>query len=154
MTTRTLTTLAGAVALAALTACSTTSPSVYDTTTPRPVYSGTSGGGYTTMMGNVSSIEVVDQAQRPGLGAVLGAVVGAAVGNQVGSGTGRAAATVGGAAAGGVIGHQIQKRNAADVFRVTVRFDNGTTQTFNYDRIDDLRVGDRVRYDGQQLYRA
>lgn len=151
MTTRKLTTLAGAIALSALAACSTTSnPSVYDTTSPRPAVS----GGYSTMMGNVSSIEVVDQAQRPGLGAVLGAVVGAAVGNQVGSGTGRAAATVGGAAAGGIIGHQVQKRNANDVFRVTVRFDNGTTHTFNYDRIDDLRVGDRVRYDGQQLYRA
>lgn len=150
MTTRKLSTLAGAVALATLAACSTTTTTpVYDSS-PRPAPT----GGYTTMMGNVSSIEVVDAAQRPGLGAVLGAVVGAAVGNQIGSGTGRAAATVGGAAAGGVIGHQVQKRNANDVFRVTVRFDNGTTQTFNYDRIDDLRVGDRVRYDGQQLYRA
>ena len=131
-------TLASVAALALATACSS-----YDSTSnPAPVYS---GAGHTTQMGSVSNIEVVDQAQRPGLGAVLGAVVGAAIGNQVGSGTGRAAATGAGAIGGAVIGHQIQKRNANDVFRVTVRFDNGAQQTFNFEQVGGLRIGDRVR---------
>lgn len=148
MTTSKLSTLASVAALALVTACSS-----YDTNTrqPAPVYG---GAGYTTQMGQVSNIEVVDQAQRPGLGAVLGAVVGAAVGNQVGSGTGRAAATGAGAIGGAIVGHQISKRNANDVYRVTVRFDNGAVQTFNYDQIGGLRIGDRVRYDGSQLYMA
>jgi outer membrane lipoprotein SlyB len=150
MTTPKLSTMASVAALALVTACSSTP---YDSTTtmPAPVYT---GSGYSTQMGRVTNIELVDQAQRPGVGAVLGAVIGAAVGNQVGSGTGRAAATGAGAVAGGVIGHQLQKRNAQDVFRVTVRFDSGAVQTFNFDRVDNLRIGDRVRYDGSQLYLA
>ena len=148
--TRKLTTLASAAALALLAACSS-SPSMDSTSVGQTTYP---TGSYTTQMGRVTSIQVVDVAQPPGLGTVLGAVIGAAAGNQVGSGTGRAAATVGGAVAGGVIGHQIEKRNANDVFRVSVQFDDGTTRNFHFERVEDLRVGDRVRYDGQQLYRA
>jgi outer membrane lipoprotein SlyB len=152
MTTLKLTTLAALAAIGLATGCSTYD-STSTTTAPAPVYGGV-GGGYTTQMGRVTNIELVDAAQRPGLGTVLGAVVGAALGNQVGSGTGRVAATGAGAVAGGVIGHQMEKRNAADVYRVTVRFDNGATQSFNFDQIGALRIGDRVRFDGSQLYLA
>jgi outer membrane lipoprotein SlyB len=153
MTMRKLSTLASAAALGLVAACSSepTTQSTIGQSYPTSTYP---SGAYTMQTGRVSNIEVVDGAHRAGLGTVLGAVVGGALGNQVGSGSGRTAATVGGAVAGGVIGNQIEKRNANDVFRVTVHFDNGAVQTFNYDRIDDLRVGDRVRFDGRQLYRA
>ena len=106
-----------------------------------------------TQYGIVRSIEVVPASSRStsGAGAVLGAVIGAAVGNQIGSGTGRAAATGVGAVGGAVLGNQIEKRRADDVYRVSVRFDDGSTQAFNFDRIDALRVGDRVLYDGRDL---
>lgn len=39
------------------------------------------------------------------------------------------------------------------VYRVTVRLDNGQTTTYDYSTLPNLRVGDRVRADGNQLYR-
>lgn len=106
--------------------------------------------------GNVSNIELVPISSRSSAGgAVLGAVIGAVVGNQVGSGSGRAAATGLGAVGGAVIGNNIA-RNRADneVYRITVRMDNGTSTQFDYERVDDLRVGDRVRVDGGQILRV
>jgi outer membrane lipoprotein SlyB len=107
--------------------------------------------------GNVSNIDVVPVASRQtGGGAVLGAVLGAAIGNQIGAGSGRAAATGLGLVGGAVIGNNIESRNRGDneIFRVGVRYDNGAVGQFDYHRIDDLRVGDRVKVEGCQLYRV
>ncbi|HSW05865.1 glycine zipper 2TM domain-containing protein [Aquabacterium sp.] len=110
---------------------------------------------YSTAYGSVQNIEVVPVAHRgPGAGAVLGAVIGGVLGNQVGGGTGRAVATVGGAVGGAMIGNAIQKRNADDVYRVSVRLDSGAYRSFDFQRIDDLQVGDRVRVEGGQMYRG
>jgi len=104
----------------------------------------------------VRSIDAVPIASRSsGGGAVLGAVLGAVIGNQIGSGNGRAAATGWGAVGGAVIGNNIEQRNKSesDIYRVGVRLDNGSIGHFDYQRIDDLRVGDRVKVEGGQLYR-
>jgi outer membrane lipoprotein SlyB len=53
---------------------------------------------------------------------------------------------------GAIAGHHLQKRNASDVYRVSVRMENGERRTFDYQRIDDLRVGDRVRIENNQIY--
>lgn len=106
--------------------------------------------------GRVENIGYVQTAQRPsGAGAVLGAVVGAVVGNQFGKGTGRALATGAGAVGGAVAGNAIEGRTRRDdeVYRVTVRFDNGSVRDFDFQRIDDLRTGDRVKFEGGQLHR-
>lgn len=106
--------------------------------------------------GNVSNIELVPTSTRSSAGgAVLGAVIGAVVGNQIGSGSGRAAATGLGAVGGAVIGNNVA-RNRADneVYRITVRLDNGGTAQFDYERVDELRIGDRVRVEGNQLLRV
>jgi outer membrane lipoprotein SlyB len=106
--------------------------------------------------GVVTSIEVIPVASRPsGAGAVLGAVIGGVVGNQFGSGGGRAAMTGAGIVGGALAGNAIENRNKRDdeVYRVWVRMDNGGMRSLDFQRIDDLRVGDRVRYDGGQLYR-
>jgi len=104
--------------------------------------------------GNVSNIEVVSSGSRGAGGAVLGAVIGAVVGNQIGSGSGRAAATGLGAVGGAIVGNNIQKRNESDVYRVSVRMDNGGVSQYDYSDINDLRVGDRVRVEGGQLHRV
>ena len=90
-----------------------------------------------------------------GAGTVLGAVIGGVVGHQIGGGSGRDAATGVGAIGGAVIGNQIEQRNRRDdeAYRVTVRLDNGRVAQFDYQRIDDLRVGDRVKWEGGQLMR-
>ena len=94
--------------------------------------------------------------QRPtGAGAVLGAVIGGVVGNRFGGGTGRALATGAGVVGGAIAGNAIEGRTRRDdeVYRVQVRFDNGSVRDFDFQRIDDLRVGDRVKFDGAQLHR-
>lgn len=53
-------------------------------------------------------------------GTVLGAVVGGVVGSQIGSGSGRDIARVGGAAAGGYAGNQIQKHRQARATVTTI----------------------------------
>ena len=154
MSTRPLATALAAVALSALAACAS-SPRYEDRGAMPVPSSGYGRPAYSADYGVVRSIDVIPIASRPsGAGAVLGAVVGAVVGNQFGSGTGRAAATVGGAVAGGVAGNAIEKRNRRDdeAYRVTVRFNDGSTREFDYQRIDDLRPGDRVRLENGQLH--
>ena len=107
--------------------------------------------------GKVSSIEIVPvPAHTSGGGAVLGAVIGGVLGNQIGSGSGRTAATVLGAVGGAAVGNQIEQRKKSDdeVYRVSVRLDNGDRAQVDYQRIDGLRVGDRVVVREGQLHRA
>ncbi|MES2958891.1 MAG: glycine zipper 2TM domain-containing protein [Pseudomonadota bacterium] len=121
------------------------------------VFDGTRSSSMAMGYGNVSNIEIVPvSARTSGGGAVLGAVIGGVLGNQVGSGSGRTAATVIGAVGGAAVGNQIEQRNKSDneVYRVTVRLDSGDRAQFDYQRIDDLRVGDRVVVRDGQLHRA
>ncbi len=104
--------------------------------------------------GRVTDIEVITQERRnSGGGAVLGAILGGVVGHQMGSGRGRDVATGVGAIGGAVAGNQIERRNGNDseIYRVTVHLENGRTQVFDYENIEDLRVGDRVRIRNGQI---
>lgn len=151
MMSRKLSVLCSVSALALITACSSNPPrndAVFES-------SGSSSNAVT--FGNVSSIEIVPVASRSsGGGAILGAVIGGVLGNQVGKGSGRDAATVVGAVGGAVIGNQVERHNKRDneIYRVSVRLDNGRMAQFDYQRIDDLRVGDRVKVQDGQLHRA
>lgn len=149
--TRTVATLFAAGAVALVTACSS-SPSSREVSSPVYGTSPSAGVPVNGQYGRVSNIELVSASSRTsGAGAVLGALIGAAVGNQVGSGSGRTAATGVGAVGGAIIGNQIEKRRADDVYRVSVRYDNGLVAQYDYERIDNLRVGDRVMYDNGNL---
>lgn len=106
--------------------------------------------------GQVQSIDLVRaENQTSGGGAVLGGLVGAVVGRQIGSGTGRSAGTLVGAVGGALIGNQIEKnqRGAQDFYRVVIRTEYGQVRSFDYQQLADLRVGDRVRIEGNQVYR-
>ena len=150
--------LALAISVATLTlatACSTTSGRddrpIYDANTPVarqvPAYA---------EFGRVQNISfVATPARTSGAGAVIGAVIGGVIGNQVGSGTGKTLATGAGVIGGAVAGNAIEGRNRRDdeMYRVSVRFDNGSMRDFDFSRIDELRVGDRVKFEGGQLQR-
>lgn len=139
-------------ALALMSACSS-SPPRNDAVFDGPRTSSNMAAGY----GNVSNIEIVPASARTsGGGAVLGAVIGGVLGNQVGSGNGRTAATVIGAVGGAAVGNQIEGRNRGDneLYRVSVRLDNGSMAQFDYQQINDLRIGDRVMVRDGQLHRA
>lgn len=106
--------------------------------------------------GRVRSIEVIPVASRSsGGGAVLGAIIGGVIGHQIGGGTGKVLATGAGAVGGAVAGNAIEMHNKRDgeVFRVSVRFENGSVRSYDFERIDDLRVGDRVKLEGGQIHR-
>jgi outer membrane lipoprotein SlyB len=113
--------------------------------------------------GRVSNVEVIrtqEQAKATGgLGAVLGGVAGAVVGRQIGGGSGRDIATVAGAVGGAVAGNAIEKnRNAANApvnqaYRVSVQMDNGTMRAYDVPSYGELRIGDRVKVENNQLYR-
>lgn len=109
--------------------------------------------------GTVTNVEMV-RTGGGGTGGVagtaIGGVAGGVLGNQVGGGRGRTAATVAGAIGGALIGNAIERNRTApamDVYRVTVRLENGAMQSFDYQQAPNVRVGDRVRVDGNQLYR-
>lgn len=106
--------------------------------------------------GRVENIGYVQTASRPsGAGAVLGAVLGAVVGNQFGAGMGRGVATGAGAVGGAIAGNAVEGRTKRDdeVYRVQVRFDNGSVRDFDFHRVDDLRIGDRVKLEDDQIHR-
>lgn len=138
-------------ALALITACSANPPRNDAVVNPPPV---TSQG---ITFGNVSNIEIVPVANRTsGGGAILGAVIGGVLGNQVGGGSGRTAATAVGVIGGAVIGNQVEQRNKRDgeIYRVSVRLDTGRIAQFDFQQINDLRVGDRIKVQDGQLYRV
>ena len=154
MSTRRISTLATAATLAVLmTGCVVAPPrervvyAMQPMQRPVPVYA---------EYGRVENIGYIQVAQRPsGAGAVLGAVIGGVVGNRFGSGSGRALATGVGAVGGAIAGNAIEGRNLRDgeIYRVQVRFDNGSVRDFDFQRVDDLRTGDRVKFEGGQLHR-
>jgi outer membrane lipoprotein SlyB len=157
MAPRPLTTTLAAVAVAATAACTTTSaapgysPGYYP---PAPVASYSRPASYADE-GVVRAIDVIPVASRPsGAGAILGAIVGGVVGNQFGAGSGRALTTIGGAVAGGVAGNAVEQRTRRDdeVYRVSVRLDDGSIRDFDCQQIGSLRVGDRVRLVDGQLH--
>lgn len=153
MITRRLSTAAALTSLALLSACVVAPPRERAVYEPQPV---SRQVPVYAEYGRVENIGYVQVSQRTsGAGAVLGAVIGGVIGNQFGSGTGKALATGAGAIGGAVAGNAIEGRNRRDdeVYRVQVRFDNGSVRDFDFQRIDDLRVGDRVKFEGGQLHR-
>lgn len=141
-------TLASAALFAALvTGCATRHPA------PAPQYS---QSGYGSQSGVVQNIETVRaQSQTSGGGAIVGGVLGGLIGHQVDHGGKKDLATGVGIVAGALIGNEVEKNNrgARDVYRVTVQIDRGGLRSFDYATLNDLRIGDRVRIENNQLYR-
>lgn len=108
--------------------------------------------------GVIDSIQMVRGNANGGVGAgaVVGGVVGGLLGNQVGGGSGKAVATIAGVVGGAMAGNQIEQSNRAqtrDMYQITVRLNNGGYQTITQDSIADLRIGNRVRIEGNRVYR-
>ena len=114
------------------------------------------GNGAYGEVGRVVAIDVVRGGGRTsGAGAVVGGIVGGVLGHQIGSGRGQDAATVAGAVGGAVAGNEIERRrgDGDEHYRVTVQFRDGREATFAQESLAGIRVGDRVRVEGNRLYR-
>lgn len=147
---------AAVVAAVLLAACAEPQSQPYYGGQPYPTSSYESQASSSATVGTVERIEVVRKGDGHNVaGTVIGGIVGGLIGHQIGGGGGQTAATIAGAVGGAVAGNQIERRSrgANETFRVTVRLDNGGYQTVTQDNITDLRTGDRVRVDGDHLYR-
>jgi len=111
-------------------------------------------GAGLTGTGQVLAIQeqrVVDQTTAAA-SQVGGALVGAAIGSMFGGGRGRGIMTGVGAAAGSVGGAAAAQQNAALVWDITIRFDDGIDRTLRVSQLPSVRPGQRVRvYNGAVL---
>jgi outer membrane lipoprotein SlyB len=121
---------------------------------PPPAY--TQQGAYGVQYGTIAGIRPIGGTTSPSgvAGTLVGAVVGGVIGNQFGRGHGRDAATVIGALGGAVAGNQIgQNMGQPAGYRVDIRLSDGTMRSLDMQTPGDLRPGDRVRIDGNQVSR-
>lgn len=145
------------VASLMLAACATeTTPTSTTTTTTTPapyvVDPYPSPGSRCTDCGTIESVSERQIAGKINIpGAVAGAIIGGVVGHQFGEGRGQDAATAGGAVAGGVIGSQVGKEESTTVYDLGIRMDGGDYRTVTVAATGGLRVGSRVRIDGNRV---
>jgi outer membrane lipoprotein SlyB len=102
------------------------------------------------VFGTVQSVREVEQkGDAKGVGAVGGGLAGAVLGHNIGDHN--KLVTVLGAAGGAFVGNQIEKQaRATKHWELTVRYDDGTTQTFASEAQPFWHQGDRVRlYEGK-----
>jgi outer membrane lipoprotein SlyB len=97
------------------------------------------------LLGTVESVREVEQAgDAKGIGAVGGGVAGAVLGHNIGDHN--KLVTILGAAGGALLGNHIEKQaRATKHWEMTVRFDDGTTQTITSEAAPFWHQGDRVR---------
>lgn len=116
---------------------------------------------YTAPRAQYGVVEAIDVVQSggpgpsSGVGAVIGGIAGGVLGHQIGSGSGNTAATIVGAVGGAVVGNEVERQNQVPVsrYRISIRTDAGSTiQLINPNDLN-LRVGDRVRVEGNRVYR-
>ena len=150
-----------AVALAMLTACAAPGPAYETGRYPYHAHARPVAQNPYVDYGRIANIEVVrseTQGSGPsGGGAIAGGLVGGVVGNQFGGGGGRAAMTALGLVGGALLGNRIESNNNAprayETYRISVQTDYGGYRAFDVPTPGDLRVGDRVRIENNQLSR-
>lgn len=103
--------------------------------------------------GHITRLEPYTTSGNKTGGTVAGAVVGGLLGNQVGSGDGKKAATVAGAVGGAYAGRKIAENSERTRWRITVRLDNGRTETVDQGSAKNLHRGDYVKIRDGKVYR-
>ncbi|MGH6959580.1 MAG: glycine zipper 2TM domain-containing protein, partial [Dongiaceae bacterium] len=103
--------------------------------------------------GTVASITPVTQKGEAGaIGTIGGAAAGGVIGHQFGKGRGKDAATVGGAILGAMAGREIEKRARSNtVYEIGVRMEDGSQRTVTVNDPANLTVGSKVRVEGNNL---
>jgi outer membrane lipoprotein SlyB len=101
--------------------------------------------------GVVASVTPLQQKGEAGaMGTVGGAVAGGVVGHQIGGGHGKDAMTIIGAIGGALAGREVEKRaRTTTAYQVRVRMDDGSSRTFTKDQA--MPVGQRVLVEGDRL---
>ena len=103
----------------------------------------------TARVGTVISItQDTVQNVNTAAGGIGGALIGGGIGSLFGGGSGQTVATVIGAAGGAYMGSQAAQRSQTFVWRIGVRYDDGSVATVQQTTAPALRIGDRVRVSG------
>ena len=93
-----------------------------------------------------STRAVKSKGEGTGIGAVGGAVAGGLLGHQVGADRGNTVATAIGAVGGAVAGNEVEKRvKSTTAYEVTVRLDDGSSRVVSEGSSSAWRTGDRVK---------
>jgi outer membrane lipoprotein SlyB len=105
--------------------------------------------------GRVSSVKTEQRkGKASGVGAVGGAVAGGVLGHQMGGGSGKTLTTVGGAAAGALLGNELEKQTKKHtVWITTVKMKDGSHKTFESEANPGLKLGDVVTVENGQMKR-
>lgn len=124
---------------------------------PYPYYGPAATVAPRVQYGVVENIDIfrTDGSGPVGVGALLGGIAGGVIGHQIGSGSGNTAATIVGAVGGAVVGNEVERQNRVEGsrYRITVRTDSGSLMQLDNSNDLNLRVGDRVRIEGNRVYR-
>jgi outer membrane lipoprotein SlyB len=101
----------------------------------------------TVKLGTVEFVKQVKvEGTQSGVGAVAGGIAGGVGGNMIGGGKGRTLATLGGAAAGALVGNVAEEKiTKYDGLEITVRLDSGAVTAVVQEADVMFYVGDRVR---------
>ncbi|MES2673309.1 MAG: hypothetical protein V4660_03675 [Pseudomonadota bacterium] len=111
------------------------------------------GKHYGSEQGQVSNIEMfIVKADSSGGSALPAAAGGGVVGQQIDS-SGLDLATDVDVIDGADIGNELAQANKNDreIYRITVNVDNGDTLQIEYEEIEDLRIGDRVKIENGHI---
>ena len=106
--------------------------------------------------GKVEAIEMyrVQESKPVNTGTIVGGIAGGLLGHQIGSGRGNTAATIAGTVGGAVVGNEIEKKQTQTTrYRIVVRLESGSTLVLEETTDGNLRVGDRVRVQGNRISR-
>jgi len=106
--------------------------------------------------GSVESVNVVEvkDGSPNVIGTIAGGVLGGVAGHQVGGGSGKDLATIVGAIGGAYAGNRVENNmGKTKVFRVAVRLEGGSTQSFDYANDPAVQVGTRVKVENGVLIR-
>jgi len=103
---------------------------------------------------SVKRIEAQNSDPKNIIGTIAGGLLGGVIGNQVGGGSGQDAARIIGAIGGAYAGNRVQNNIDKDqIYRVTVRLQEGAARDFDYAEDPQVDVGTLVKIEGDLLVR-
>ena len=116
---------------------------------------------YSESQGQVVDVRTVHYRGNPAAGSAAGTAVGGVLGGAIANansgrwnrGGNTLAGVIAGALIGSAIGTAASYQSSAVAYRVTARMDSGAMRTIDDRTPPQVRIGDRVNFDGQQFYR-
>ena len=116
---------------------------------------------YSESQGQVVDVRTVHYRGNPAAGSAAGTAVGGVLGGAIANansgrwnrGGNTLAGVIAGALIGSAIGTAASYQSSAVAYRVTARMDSGAMRTIDYRSPPQVRIGDRINFDGQQFYR-